>query len=325
MHFSRSTVRLAACVVGFAMTAPGMGAAARISKPTALFNLTTTDMLGSTDICLSGGSAFGMETGKALIRNIAVGLGGIAEAEISTMGLSNRLTGRSESFSMSSFKVGLIPKGWRWSRFLPDLVVQLKSSNWKNLETEQRSIRPYYLETASYDGQNLNALNTRQRFSVLQVLAGKRWASVGLHAGMAVTDVRLKGGTRYYTVFGIEDGYNRYYSCPIPESRTTFTAPVGGIEIRANDKTWIMAELESIPVFDFNVGLQNVVVSRTWLGIAGIRFFMAEWLALDVGVKTQSVDKGIADAEIRIGGSCIVPVTAVVNRIKRNVRPDAGE
>jgi hypothetical protein len=288
-----------------------------ISDPSRLFNVPMADVLRSAEVCVSGGSSFGMESKSALIQNFAVGLGGIAEAEISTAGLANELTGESEPFAMSSFKVNLIPECFQRCRLLPNVVVQLKSSSWKNIRNGDGAIRSFYTAASSYSGENLLSLDIKERFSVLSLIIGKRWPFLGFQAGVCATDIRLKDGRRW---FYTADNEGRYVpsTSEIPEMQKNYWAPTGGIEIRANDKTKIMAEIQSVPVFDFDVPRQKVVISRAWLGVAGIRFFISNWLTLDAGVKYQSSDKGIADAEIRLGGNCVIPVNDWVNKIVRS-------
>jgi hypothetical protein len=279
----------------------------RISNPSRLFNVPMADVLRSAEICLSGGSSFGVEGNSALIRNLSIGLGGIAEAEFSTSGLTNALTGESESFAMSSFKVNLIPESLRRFRFLPNVAAQLKSSSWKSINNESGAIRPMYTDVASSTGENLLSLGIQERFSVLLLIIGKRWSFAGFQAGVAATDIRLKNGRRWYSMTGPADSRG-VYSSEIPEKQKNTWAPIGGIELKANDKTKIMLEIQSVPVFDFDVLRQDVVISNAWLGVAGIRFFIQDWLTLDAGVKYQSDDRGIADAEIRVAGNCVLPV-----------------
>jgi hypothetical protein len=296
----------------------------RISDPSRLFSVPMADVLRSAEVCVSGGSSFGLESKSALIQNLSIGLGGIAEAEISTTGLTNELTGESESFAMSSFKVNLIPESLQRCRFLPNVVAQLKSSSWKSIQNESGSIRAAYTEASSYSGENLMSLGIQERFSVLYLIIGKRWSFAGFQAGVCATDIRLKNGRRWYWIGDPLDP-GGVYSSEIPEKQKNTWTPIGGIEIKANDKTKIMAEIQSVPVFDFDVRSQNVVISKAWLGVAGIRFFIADWLTLDAGVKYQSNDKGIADAEIRIGGNCVIPVNDWMKKVAKSAKDRSGK
>jgi hypothetical protein len=291
----------------------------RISNPSRLFNVPMAGVLRSAEICLTGGSSFGVEGNSALVRNLSIGLGGIAEAEISSSGLTNALTGESESFAMSSFKVNLIPESLQRSRFLPNVVAQLKSSSWKSINNESGAIRAMYTDVSSVSGENLLSLGIEERFSVLLLIIGKRWGFAGFQAGAAATDIRLKNGRRWYSMVSPADSRG-VYSAEIPEKQRNTWAPIGGIELRANEHTKIMVEIQSVPVFDFDVRRQDVVISDAWLGVAGIRFFIQDWLTLDAGVKYQSDDRGIADAEIRLAGNCVIPVNDLMRKAAKAMK-----
>ena len=299
-------------------------AAQRISNPSRLFSVPMADVLRSAEVCVSGGSSFGMESSSALIQNLSIGLGGIAEAEISTTGQTNELTGESESFAMSSFKVNLVPEGLQRCRFLPNVVAQLKSSSWKSIQNESGTILHAYTDARSYAGENLLSLGIQERFSVLVLIIGKRWPFAGFQAGVCATDIRLKNGRRWYWTDGPQES-GGVYSAEIPEKQKNTWTPIGGIEIQANDKTKIMAEIQSVPVFDFDVHRQDVIISKAWLGVAGIRFFITDWLTLDAGVKYQSNDKGIADAEIRLGGNWVIPVPDWIRKVKQAAKKRTSE
>jgi hypothetical protein len=290
-----------------------------ISNPSRLFNVPTAYVLRTGEILISGGSSFGMESKGSLVRNLTIGLGGIAEAEISTTGQTNQLTGEAESFAMSSFKVNLMPEGLQRYWFVPNIAVQLKSSSWKAIKNESGSIRSYYTEASSFSGENLLSLDIKERFSVLNLIVGKRWSFGGFQAGVSATDVRLKDGRRWYYFLDSAGRYNDRIK-NMSEVQKNYWTPIGGIEIKANDRTQIMAEIQSVPIFDFDVGSQSVVISKAWLGVAGIRFFISNWLTLDAGVKTQSNDHGIADAEIRLGGNCVIPVYDVLKKAMQAVK-----
>ena len=297
---------------------PLQGNPKSISDPSRLFNVPMAEVLRTAEICVSGGSSFGMESKGSLIRNMIVGLGGIAEAEISTTGQTNQLTGEAESFAMSSFKVNLIPESLQHYRFLPNLVIQLKSSSWKGIRNESGSIRSPYTQASSFSGENLLSLDVQERFSVLNLIIGKRWSFGGFQAGVSATDVRLKDGRRWYYFLDSAGRYNNRIQ-DMPEVQKNFWTPIGGVEIKANDRTKIMAEIQSVPIFDFDVHSQSIVISKAWLGVTGIRFFVSDWFTLDAGVKYQSDDNGIADAEIRLGGNCVIPVYDVLKKAMQAV------
>lgn len=276
------------------------------SCPSRLFSIPTADVLKSMEISVSGGGAFGVEGGSALLRNFIIGLGSIAEVEFTNSGMTNQLTGKSEILPTSSFKVSLIPERYKNRWYIPDIAVQLRSASWKSLEGNNYALRSDYKAYSESIGGNLHDISqVQKRFSILYLIVGKKIPDFGnFQIGLSQTDVRTKGG--YQTLY-IESSH-LYDTVEIPELKKSFLAPVAGFEIIANKNTHLMAEIQSIPLFDYDFQKERVAISKTWLGVAGVRFFISEWLSLDTGIKYQSEYKGIADAEIDIGINFVLPV-----------------
>lgn len=282
------------------------------SQPSRLFSIPTGDILQSMEVSFSGGGAFGIEGGTALLRNLIFGLGGIAEVELTTSGMTNRLTGKSERVPTSSFKVSLIPERFKGLWYLPDIAVQLRSASWQSLEGENSQLRyEYKAYSAEMDG-NLHAVSQLQkRFSILYLIIGKRIPSLGsIHLGVSQTDIRTKGG--FQTIYLPHEGI--FDTIEIQELQESFISPFGGLEILANNTTRLMAELHSVPLFDYDFKNKEIEITQTWLGVAGIRFFLAPWISLDTGVKYQSDFDGIADAEIDIGVNFVIPVKNIISK-----------
>ena len=273
------------------------------SQPTQLFSIPAARVLNSMEVELSGGASFGVENSDALLQKWIVGLGGIAEVELSTSGMSNRMTGESEKISTSSFKVNLIPTRYKDKWFLPDLAVLLKSSSWNTINGDEgRILHQYTVEAKDINLVSIHDLN--QRYSTLYFIAGKSNFLGSLQLGFSQTDVRTKAGqSQIYN-----NVYSRYEWLDIPEMQKTFLSPFGGIEVYANENTLLMAEVQSIPVFDYDLNKHSVVIDQVWLGIAGVRFLITNWLSMDTGVRYQSDDDGIADAEIDVGVNVVFPV-----------------
>jgi hypothetical protein len=282
------------------------------SQPSRLFSIPSADILKSMEISVSGGGAFGVEGGKALLRNFIIGLGGIAEVEFTSSGMTNRLTGKSEILPTSSFKVSLIPERYRDHWYIPDIAVQLRSASWQSLEGNNNALQSEYKAYSAYMQGNLHAVDqVQKRFSILYMIIGKRIPGLGsLQLGMSQTDVRTKGGYQtIYLPYRLE-----YTTAEIPEMKKSFLSPMGGFEIIANQNTHLMAEIQAIPLFDYNFKQEKVTISQTWLSVAGVRFFISEWLSLDTGIKYQSDFEGIADAEIDIGVNFVFPVNQVIGK-----------
>jgi hypothetical protein len=282
------------------------------SQPSRLFSIPSADILKSMEISVSGGGAFGVEGGKTLLRNFIIGLGSIAEVEFTSSGMTNRLTGKSESLPTSSFKVSLIPERYRDHWYIPDIAVQLRSASWQSLEGNNNALQSEYKAYSAYMNGNLHAIDqVQKRFSILYMIMGKRIPGFGsLQLGISQTDVRTKGGYQtIYLPYQLE-----YTTDEIPEMKKSFLSPMGGFEIIANQNTHLMAEIQAIPLFDYDFKQEKVTISQTWLSVAGVRFFILEWLSLDTGIKYQSDFKGIADAEIDIGVNFVFPVNQVIGK-----------
>ena len=282
------------------------------SQPTQLFSIPAARVLNSMEVALSGGASFGVENSDALLQKWIVGLGGIAEIELSTSGMSNRITGESEKISTSSFKVYLVPTRYKGKWFLPDLAVLLKSSSWNTINGDEgRILHQYTVETKDINLVSIHDLN--QRYSTLYFIAGKSCFLGSLQLGVSQTDVRTKAGQRQI----YNNVSSRYEWWDIPEMQKNFLSPFGGVEVYANESTLLMAEIQSIPVFDYDLNKHSVVIDQVWLGIAGVRFLITNWLSMDTGVRYQSDDDGIADAEIDVGVNVVLPVHQLFNKNKR--------
>ncbi len=279
------------------------------STPSRFFNLPTASVMRSMEITISGGGLVSVESDKTLLQKFNIGLGGIAEVEFSTSGIRNRLTKKSEQMPTSTFKVALIPERFRHYWFIPDVTVQLRSSSWNVLEGGNDRLVAAVMD--SYNGRNLLSIdNLQKRFSMLYLIVGKNFEYGGIHLGVSQTDVRTRQGRRFF----YDANKDAYLSERIPEMDTQFVTPFGGVELVANDATRLIAEIQVIPAFDYDPRLEKLEVRQIWLGIAGIRFFLAQWFSLDTGVRYQDDYRGIADAEIDIGVNCVLPFNALKRR-----------
>lgn len=80
--------------------------------------------------------------------------------------------------------------------------------------------------------------------------------------------------------------------------------PFVGLRIELNPKTFLMIEAEQIASYEFDETIPFVSeddINVEWMGIAGVRFFFFDWLALDTGVMYRSDYHGIGDAHIQAG------------------------
>jgi len=271
------------------------------SVPTKNFSTPTGRVLKSLEFMISLGSSFGIEENAGMLGHVAVGLGGVAEIELTRSSFMNELTGQQKNLPTSIFKMGLIPERFSNHWFIPNISLQLHSTPWQSSVNEGSRLTES--AKASYDASNLSRINMDNRFTTLYGIIGKEFNFLSINGGFTLTDVRVRNAWQW--IFDQNLGYEVYYA--IPEMQKNLIAPFGNISIAANEDTQLMAELQAIPLIDYNIKNKQVLIKRTWRAIVGVRFFIASWLSLDTGVKYLSSAKGIADSEVNVGLNMMVP------------------
>jgi len=250
--------------------------------PRRLFVIPVADVLRSLEVNLGGGSAFGVrkEETRPFLGHIRLGLGGVAEVELSTMGIINELAEGSSSIPTAAFKLRFISEG----KYRPAVAAALQSSLW---DTEERDgVIPY------------GTVQFQKRLSTLYLVASKTFEKVSMHAGLSVSDLRIRtleeDDTPISPVAGSEKDY----------FNKNLFGPFVGFRIELNPKTFLMMEAEQIAAYEFDETIPFVSedeINVEWMGIAGVRFFFFDWLALDTGVMYRSDYHGIGDAHIHAG------------------------
>jgi hypothetical protein len=243
-----------------------------------LFNIPTANMLRSLDLSFTGGGAFGIEKDRGFLGSISMGLGDIAEIQIVTQSVINALKNGSNVLPTSAFKLRLIGEG----RLIPGVAAAIRSTTgWRKLEGEKTGIS---LET---------------RLTKLYIVGTKQVGTVALHAGISLTDVRVR------TPMGWT-----FLDATQSELQKNLWTPFGGISARANPKTYIMAEIEGQPSYDFEAGriYGEGAIKNIWASVLGVRFYFTNWLAMDTGVRYRSDFHGIADATIQASFNGILPL-----------------
>lgn len=272
------------------------------SEPARFFFAPTSGILRSMEVMVSSGGFFSVEENQGLFKHISIGLGNIAEVEFSSSNTSNQLTEENSTFPTSVLKVSLIPESLVHYWFMPQVALQLRSTSWHSLAGERSKIRAENLSVL--DGLSLHTLNISSRFTTLYLIVGKDSEYGGIHLGMSLMDIRTRPGSQWiYNETSMDYEYRT-----IPEMKKEILAPFGGIYMCANSQTWLMAEIQSMPHYGYQLKTHEISIRRTWLGIGGIRFFVLPWLTLDAGVKYQSDFRGIADSEINLGFNVVIPM-----------------
>lgn len=251
--------------------------------PHRLFKIPTADVLKSMEVSLGGGGVIGemKEEKRPFLGRISLGMGGIAEIEASTVNVINGLRGGSSSIPTVAFKLKLLPEGSRFPYV--GVAGALRSSLW-------------YSEVR-------NQVEFEKRVSTLYFVATRSIGDVKLHGGMSVSDLRIRtreAGTKILispTPAEADASDKDYFNKNV-------LSPFVGLSVQANEKTMLMLEFEYVPEYDFdddNPMVSTDQISSIWMLIAGLRFYIWDWLPLDTGILYRGDYHGIGDMHIHAG------------------------
>ncbi len=266
--------------------------------PHRLFIVPVADVLSSMEINTGGGTIFGVRKTekRPFLGHLRLGLGGIAEIEISTTGIINQLSEGSPSIPTAAFKLQFFPE----SDKRPSFAGALRSSLW---HSEIRT------------DSNLETWKFEKRIATLYFVASKNFGKIGIHSGLSINDLRIRSFTSSDTPHSpteteIKDTDKDYFNKNI-------LSPFVGIKVEANPRTRLMLEFERVPKYRFDVDNPNLSkdnITSEWMIISGIRFYILNWMSLDTGVMYRGDFHGIGDAQIDAGIDINLPVAKLVKR-----------
>ena len=283
-------------------TVYGMEAPENRPEPSRLFAIPKGEVLDAFVVNLCAGRGFGVEGGGSFW-GLSAGLGGVGEIEISTTKTVNRLTEETQAFPISAFKVQLLSE----KSSQPSISVALRACDWNSWFAD-RSRFTVAASSLTIDGEPLQTVDFDSRFTILYVAASKTFGPWQFHGGLSLTDVRTREG-RVYTRMGRKE---------LQDLKENVVSGFAGIEYQKNAHTKLLVDLQSVPEYNLDQHSEELTVSRLWLGIGGIRFFLTPWLAIDGGVAYQSNYSGIGDAEITLGANVTFDVVRRFSKKARN-------
>ncbi|MCK4446767.1 MAG: zinc ribbon domain-containing protein, partial [Candidatus Marinimicrobia bacterium] len=254
--------------------------------PPRLFTIPTARVLGTKDISLMGGGAFGVAVHQSFLGTIGMGLGNIAEVEFSTVGLINNISQGSPTVSTSAFKIQLIPEDLFGLSFFPTLAVSIRSSaDWKDVRSDWRALNS---NKAFYDYNEItqrvecavSSIGYNTRFTIMYGVVTFPLGPVKIHSGLMLTDIRVKDMAVDYIWQEDNDA---------PEERQkNLIGGFAGFEIEYNPQTKLMVEIKTDSKHEYNMETKEIEVSHTYVAIGGVRFFFTKWLSIDTGVLYQT-------------------------------------
>ncbi len=304
--WSLATVRLAAAPEDGAQVKWGEARTllAGASAPPRLFVLPTGTLLRSFEISLAAGSSYGVAGGGGTVARASFGLGGVAEVEFSTTEVANQLSGQTTRLPTRAFKMGLTPEWLRGRWYVPDVAVQLCTSNWGEM-VRRGGYMPAEVKATDALGNRLTAAALESRVSTLSLVLSKGGKVASMHVGLNLADVRTRRGTQWLH----NEATSTTIVVEIPELKKQIYGPMGGFTLSMNPRTQLMLEVSPVPEVRYLVQQRAVLVRRVWRGVGGVRFFLGSWLSWDTGVRYQSNFDGIADARIEMSLNMILPLT----------------
>ena len=286
--------------------------------PPRLFTIPTARVLGSKDISLMGGGAFGVAVQQSFLGTIGMGLGNIAEVEFSTVGLINNISQGSPAVSTSAFKIQLIPEDLFGLSFFPTLAVSIRSSaDWKDIRSDWGALNSSkafydYNESTQRNECAVSAIGYNTRFTIMYGVATLPLGPIKIHSGLTLTDIRVKDMAVDYIWQEDND---------VPEERQkNLIGGFAGFEIEYNPQTKLMVEIKTDSKHEYDMETKEIEVSHTYVAIGGVRFFFTKWLSIDTGVLYQTNYKGIADSQIKLGLNLFLPTGSIAEYVKTSVK-----
>lgn len=261
--------------------------------PRRLFLIPTADVLGPLEVSLGGGTVIGEmgEEKRPFLGRFSIGLGGVAEIEASTLGIVSGLAKGSATIPTAAFKLRFLPETNRFP--FAGIAGALRSSPWRS--------------------ETRNTVKFEKRVSTLYFVASKTFGHVSLHAGLSVSDLRIR--TRHAATGA--------FISPTPEQikandrdyvNENLFGPFVGLRIEVNPRTLLMLEYESTPEYNFdeeNPEVDKGKINDVWMIIAGVRYFIFNWLPLDTGVLYRGDYHGIGDMHIQAGLNLNLPLPRI--------------
>jgi len=255
--------------------------------PSRLFSVPTAQVLPEMNVALTLGNSFGLEVGESILGTLGFGLGNIAEVEVSTLGLIAGLATGETLIRTAGLKVQILSAG----EVVPSVGLALRSSNdWERESRNEDIIRTF---AAGEYREGLRGLDYEAKITSLSFSLSKPiHERTRLHAGVSVLDVRYRNVQPRYVFLG-----------PIvatAEVRKTQWHGYGGFEYTVNKRTLVLAEIQSLPFFDFNVTRNQIVLRHMYAGAVGLRYAASITWSVDVALRYQSNFVGLADTQYRV-------------------------
>ena len=251
-----------------------------------LFTVPKGRVLESMDVSLTLGGAFGSMNKGEYLGIASVGLGNVAELEISTYRLVSNLFKGTTALGTTALSVNVL-KGTD-DNYIPDVAITFRANpSWAQFEALHGDI----VDDLS---SLVNEVQYEMHMAALYVTFSKQlMAGFTLHGGLSLTDVRTRNGEAILA--------GSPALTDIPDLQKNLYSGFIGIERNVNEQTILMAEVSGVPRFNYKPAVNILEADQVALIVAGFRFYFTPRISTDAGVKYRSDYAGIADAEISVG------------------------
>jgi hypothetical protein len=277
-----------------------------------LFTVSTAHVLPSLEIQLAGGGAYGLESEQTFLGNIGIGLGGVAELNLSTYSLFNNLGRQSATIPTSLFKLRIV--GAKNNR--PAVAVGFRISSSQLYENNSVG----FAVPADAQGRDLASMNYETRFTECNINATLPRKKTQTTVSLRVLDIRFSNLSSNWKApgYGSNDTVRR--NPAIDKDKPNYFLSFGlGSEIELNPQTKLLLEIASLPLYDLEKAIKDdkAVEFKTIFALTGgVRFYFTDWLYINSGVKYQSDYNGLADLNLRAELNIFVPTLRLIKSIK---------
>jgi len=241
-------------------------------------------VLPSMEVNLTLGGAYGTMNRGEYLGIAAVGLGNVAELEISTWRLVSNFLSGTLALGTTSLKISLLKE----TDNTPGMALTFRSNpSWAKMETSGQDL-------SSEISAEVTKVSFETHFAGLYLTVSKQlFTGTAFNAGLSLTDMRTRSGSAIMITAPM---FNEF-----PDQQVNLLGGYIGFSRLVNSRTTVMGELSTIPRFSYDPEINDLSIDQVALIIAGFRFYFSPNLSTDAGVKYRTDYAGIADAEISVG------------------------
>lgn len=234
------------------------------------------------------GGSFASQGGKEYLGLISIGMGNIAEFEISTAHIITNIISDSEPIGTTSLKFILYSE--KKTSPIPPLVLTLRSNSWSRFSADEGDLAG---PAEDYPGGNVYNVDfdvhqTSLFLSTTKIL----YPTYKVHGGFVFHEFRVRD---------IEFYGSGNVSRTLKNTKKGVFGVFAGLEHEINETTHSILEFGSKPRIEFDNVLESVGTDNLYYMVAGVRFFLTQMTSLDAAIRYRSDYSGLSDAEIRTG------------------------